>query len=75
MSRRAVLKVVIRLHQHTERQQKSDRHQVEGEQGPTFRRPLSELKETTGPPLLLVFVDFLREFAKLLGLFVACLYL
>jgi hypothetical protein len=26
-------------------------------------------------PLLLAFVDFLCEFAKLLGLFVACLYL
>jgi hypothetical protein len=47
----------------------------EGEQGRTFRRPLSELKETTGPPLLLAVVDFLREFAKLLGLFVACFYL
>jgi hypothetical protein len=30
---------------------------------------------TPGPPLLLAFVDFLRELAKLLGLFVACLYL
>ena len=41
----------------------------------TLRRPLSDLKETTGPPMLLAFVDFLCEFAKLLGLFVACLYL
>jgi hypothetical protein len=31
------------------------------------------LKKTTGPPLLLAFVDFLRDFAKLLGLFVDCL--
>ena len=40
-----------------------------------YNRPLSDLKETAGPPLLLAFVDFLCEFAKLLGLFVARLYL
>jgi hypothetical protein len=45
------------------------------QQKPTFRRPLSDLKETAGPPLLLAFVDFLCEFAKLLGLFVARAYL
>ena len=47
----------------------------EGQPGPTFQRLLCDLKETTRLPLLLAFVDSLGEFAKLLGLFVACLYL
>jgi hypothetical protein len=37
--------------------------------------PLSDLRESTGPPPLLAFADFLCELAKLLGLFVACFYL
>jgi hypothetical protein len=40
-----------------------------------LQRLLCDLKETTRLPLLLAFVDYLGEFAKLLGLFVACLYL
>jgi hypothetical protein len=48
---------------------------LQAQQGPTFQRLLCDLKETTRLPLLLAFVDYLGEFAKLLGLFVACLYL
>jgi hypothetical protein len=45
------------------------------QQGATLRPPLSDSKETAGPSVFLTFVDFLGEFAKLFGLFVACLYL